>query len=177
MKKSVITTPIFTPSTRTIDTKITDFNIKKLYAIINQTSDTLIYGTGTQGRGYSTVSGTTIVLDYDTTAMSSTDILQILYDDSEDIELAQALYEVLERLSFLTSIRGTLGDIRVTPTGTVTTSISGTPSVSISGTPTVNSTTTNQTSMGGYSANNQIPALQNMTAIESNINNISVTIS
>lgn len=101
--------------------------------------------------------------------MPPTSILTGLNKEETQIEikdLTAALYEVCERLSFLAGVRGTLADLRVTPTGTV--GVSGTVAVS-----TV-TTLSNQSAMGGFQANNQIPALMNLAA-QANINNIEIT--
>lgn len=166
MKKTVITSPTFTPASQTVNTGITDFDIRNLYAIINQTTGALIYATATPGKGFTNVSQSTVTLEYDTTSMSSTDKLQIIYDDPEDTQLAQALYEVVERLTFLTGVRGPAANLRVTVTD-------GSVAVS-SGTVT---TLSNQTSLGGYTANQIVPSTVNIGAIQSNINNIQVNIS
>lgn len=155
MKIALTNTVTFTPASKTIKLGITDFDVRRLYAIINQTNQTILYATATPGRGYTAISGDTITLAYDTTAMSATDVLQVLYDDSEDLELTRMLYEVAERLAFLPSVRGTLADLRV--------SVVNAPAV------------TNQTQIGGYNANPQIPALTNVVAVQSNINNIAIT--
>ena len=104
--------------------------------------------------------------------MPPTSILTGLNKEETQIEikdLTAALYEVCERLSFLAGVRGTLADLRVTPTGTVT--VAGT--VAVSAVTTV-STVANQSAMGGFQANNQIPALMNLAA-QANINNIEIT--
>jgi len=168
MKKSVIGEVVFVPASKTIDAGITDFDIRNLYAIINQTAGQIIYATGTAGKGFTGISGNIITLEYDTAAMNANDVLQIIYDDSEDSEIKQALYEVAERLSFLAGVKGVLADLRVTPTGTVT--IAG--NITTVTTVTTVGTVSNQTSIGGFSANQQIPSSQNTAAVLSNINNI-----
>lgn len=165
MKKIVITEPIFTPSTNTIDTKIDGFDIRKLYAIINVTTGNLIYATGVQGKGFVSVTDSTVVLQYDTSSMNSTDVLQFLYDDNEDTEWLQNIYEAVDALNFLTGVRGPAANLRVTVTDGSIAVNSGT----------IN-TVSNITSMT-YPTNQIVPSTVNIGAIQSNINNINVTIS
>lgn len=79
--------------------------------------------------------------------------------------LTYALYELIERLSFLASIRWTSWDIRTSITWWTV------------GVNTITTLTTlsNIGSVGWYLANPQIPWMMNNTAIISNINNISIT--
>lgn len=159
MKKIVITDPVFNPSTKTIITNIPNFDVRKLYAIINQTSGTLIYGTGVTGKGFTSVIDSTIVLQYNTTNMNSTDVLQFLYDDSEDTQWLQNIYEAVDALGFLTGVRGSAANLRVTVTDG-----------------TISGTITNITNMI-YATHPIVPSTVNIGAIQSNINNINVTIS
>ena len=161
MKRIIITNPVFTPSTNTIDTKIDGFDIRKLYAIINQTTGNLIYGTGLPGKGFSSVSGSTIVLEYDTTSMNSTDELQILYDDDEDIQWLQNIYESIDSLGFLASLRGPAANLRVTVTDGFIGTISN---------------VSNLSSIAGFGAQQIVPSTVNIGAIQSNINNIQINI-
>lgn len=165
MKKIVITEPIFTPSTNTIDTKIDGFDIRKLYAIINVTTGNLIYATGVQGKGFVSVTDSTVVLQYDTSSMNSTDVLQFLYDDNEDTEWLQNIYEAVDALNFLTGVKGPAANLRVTVTDGSIAVNSGT----------IN-TVSNITSMT-HPTNQIVPSTVNIGAIQSNINNINVTIS
>jgi hypothetical protein len=184
MKKVIITSPTFTPSTKTIDTKIVGFDIRKLYAIINQTTGNLIYATSVQGKGFTSVSGSVIVLEFDTTSMSSTDTLQILYDDDEDTQWLQNIYESVDTLGFLTGLRGPAANLRVTVTDGSNLSITNTPNVSVTNTPNIGTITTvtsvtavaNITNVGSFAANPQVPSTINIGAIQSNINNIQINI-
>lgn len=162
MKKIVITEPIFTPSTNTIDTKIDGFDIRKLYAIINVTTGNLIYATGVQGKGFVSVTDSTVVLQYDTSSMNSTDVLQFLYDDNEDTEWLQNIYEAVDALNFLTGVKGPAANLRVTVTDGSIAVNSGT----------IN-TVSNITSMT-YPTNQIVPSTVNIGAIQSNINNIQI---
>lgn len=167
MKKIIITEPIFTPSTNTIDTKIDGFDIRKLYAIINVTTGNLIYATSVQGKGFVSVTDSTVVLQYDTSSMNSTDILQFLYDDNEDTEWLQNIYEAVDSLGFLTGVRGPSANLRVTVTD-------GSVAIS-SGSITTVSTVSNVSNFT-YATNPIVPSTVNIGAIQSNINNIQINI-
>jgi len=163
MKKIVITEPIFTPSTNTIDTKIDGFDIRKLYAIINVTTGNLIYATGVQGKGFVSVTDSTVVLQYDTSSMNSTDVLQFLYDDNEDTEWLQNIYEAVDALNFLTGVKGPAANLRVTVTDGAIAITSGTIT-----------TVNNLASIAGFGAQQIVPSTVNIGAIQSNINNIQI---
>lgn len=81
------------------------------------------------------------------------------------------LNEINEAVSVLANARGVLADLRTTVVNTVP--VSGT----LTGVTTVTGVTTlsNQSQIGSYAANSQIPSLMNTTAIQSNINNVIVT--
>lgn len=161
MKKTITTETVFTPSIKTINTNIDNFDIRKLYAIINVTTGALIYATGIEGKGYTGISDSTITLQYDTTSMSSTDVLQILYDDNEDTEWLQNIYEAVDALGFLTGVRGPSANLRVTVTdGTIGTIY----------------TVSNLGSIAGFGAQQIVPSTVNIGAIQSNINNIQINI-
>lgn len=168
MKKVVITKPIFTPSTSTIVTNIENFDIRKLYAIINQTLGVLLYATGTPGKGFIETSGSTIVLEFDTTSMNNDDVLQILYDDDEDTQLLQNIYEGIDLLGFLAGVRGPAANLRTTITDGVVTSV-GTVS-----TVTTVSTVSNLAAIGTFGSQPIVPSTVNIGAIQSNINNIQI---
>lgn len=59
---------------------IDNFDIKRLVAIVNQTTGAMIYSSGNSSCNYTNVSGKIITLKFDTSSQSSSDILQIVYD-------------------------------------------------------------------------------------------------
>lgn len=79
--------------------------------------------------------------------------------------------EFVSRLSVLASVVWVLSDIRVTPTGTVTVAWSLTTLTTV----TTVTTLSNQTQVGWVMANSQIPALMNVEATLSNIDNIIIS--
>lgn len=84
MKSFIAPTYTFTPGVSgvgTIDLSgISSFNIKYLVSIINQTKGEIVYSTASASLRYTNVTGTTITLFKDTSAMSSGDVLQIIYE-------------------------------------------------------------------------------------------------
>lgn len=85
MKAFIIPSYTFTPGASGVGTVnlsgISDFNIKYLLAIINQTRGILIYSTANASLRFTNVTGTTVTLFADTTGQSSGDVLQVVYED------------------------------------------------------------------------------------------------
>jgi hypothetical protein len=99
--------------------------------------------------------------------MSSTDSLQIWYDDGltpSSNEVLDALYELTARLDFLAAVRGVSADLRVTPLST--------PNMALLTTVSTLSTLSNLVAIGGWNANTEVKNWDNLTAINSNINNV-----
>lgn len=89
-------------------------------------------------------------------------------------QLLEGILEAVQGVKVLSAVRGTLADLRVTLTGGTLASITTVTTVTtVTGVTTV-TTLGNQTSVGGYLANPQVPALTNIVAVQSNINNILV---
>jgi len=78
-------------------------------------------------------------------------------------QLLEGILEAVQGVKVLGNVRGTSADLRVTPVGGTVATVTTVSAVSV---------VTNQTQIGGYSANNQIPALMNTAAVLGNINNI-----
>lgn len=87
--------PAFNPTARTLDfTGLPNFNMKRLYGVINLTANVPIYVAGASGLGISSVDGTgyIVTLTYDTSSQSNTDYLNIYYEsDNIPTELNFAL--------------------------------------------------------------------------------------
>jgi len=80
--KTIITQPIFNPGAQTLDfSTFPGFDIVNLYAVINTNDSTIIYATALTGKGYTSVVGDLVTLEFDTSSMSASDDLQVLYDD------------------------------------------------------------------------------------------------
>lgn len=87
MKNYISPSYTFTPGgagSGTVKTGIKNFNIKFLIVILNITREEIIYAPGLSGRGYTAISSDTITLEYSTSGHSSTDILQFLYESTND---------------------------------------------------------------------------------------------
>lgn len=69
---------------------IADFDVKRLVAIINQTTGSIIYAAATPSAKYTNVSGTQVTLFTDTTGQNSTDNLQIVYNSKEDLPVTDS---------------------------------------------------------------------------------------
>lgn len=176
MPKQFITpTYTFTPGASGVGTValsgISSFDPKRLVAVINQTRGVVIYATGAAATRYTAVSGSTITLFADTSAHNSADVLQVIYEAADDQlaainsqldgstgELTQAIEAMRMAVQALTRSVGlaypdTSGRLRVA-IDTFTAGIA---------LPTL-TTLTNQSQIGGYSANDQVPSLMHLQA-------------
>jgi hypothetical protein len=82
MKSNIVGSFPFVAASRTIDfSAVPSFEVKKLTAIINLDTRQLIYAVATAGLGYTSIAGDVITLQFNTTAMSDTARLQVIYDD------------------------------------------------------------------------------------------------
>lgn len=81
---------------------LSDFDITRVVAIINQTKGVVIYATGSASTRYTSVSGNKVYLFYDTSSHSATDKLQIVYNISKPLKTsdidAQEMVKLLSRL-------------------------------------------------------------------------------
>ena len=84
-------------------------------------------------------------------------------------QLLEGILEAIQSVKILGAVRGTSADLRVTAVGGTVTTVTTVSTVS-----TV-STVANQTSIGGFAANQIVPSQQNLVAVMSNINNIKIT--
>ncbi len=92
-KEFVTYSYVFNPSAKTIDlSSIPNFDIKLLANITNLTTgNTHIYVAGAEtGLGYSSLAGSVITLQYDTTSMNSTDKLLIQYNIPSTLKLVNS---------------------------------------------------------------------------------------
>jgi hypothetical protein len=147
MKKYISPSYTFTPGgggVGTVRTGIKNFDIKFLIVILNITREEIIYAPGLSGRGYTSISNDIITLEYDTSGHSATDILQFLYESTDDypsivdssrnndlLAQLQRLTKITESLQVvdsaqrqrvaIDSIAGSLTLSTLTSVGTVTT--------------------------------------------------------
>ena len=99
MKSFISPTYTFTPGASGVGTVnlsgITEFNIKYLVAIINQTRGIIIYSTANASLRFTNVTGTTVTLFADTTGQSSGDVLQVIYEDQTGAPIADTASQTL----------------------------------------------------------------------------------
>ena len=183
--KQLVREYLFDASARTVTlTGLAAVDQEALLIISNALDGVLIYNFADPALG-ATVSGNVITLDFDTTSMADTDPLTIFYEDEStpaslasitDLrDVAEAVHEAVEILSWIGGARGTAADLRVSLTNA---------SVPVTGTVTVNgslttlttlTTLSNMAAIGGWSANQSVPAAQNTAAVLSNITNVVVS--
>lgn len=87
MKNLIISPYLFTPGgsgVGTIQTNIINFDVRYLLAIINITRETIIYSSALSGKGYTSLSGSTITLEFDTSTHNAADFIQIIYNSTTD---------------------------------------------------------------------------------------------
>ena len=84
MKQLISISPVFTPGSTGVGTldfsSLPNFDISKLYAVINVTRSTPIFVPGTSNYGISSVINSVITLSFDTSTHSTSDILGVYYD-------------------------------------------------------------------------------------------------
>jgi hypothetical protein len=67
---------------------IAGFNVRRLVSIINQTTGTVIYSTADPALRYTNVVGTQVYLFFDTSGMSASNVIQVVYDTPYPLEVA-----------------------------------------------------------------------------------------
>jgi hypothetical protein len=156
--KTLITNYTFNAASKTITfSDYTSIDLNRVLLITNSTTNTIIYNFASSTLG-GTVAENILTLTYNTASMSNADKLQIYYDTEyipASDQLLNALFDMVKHLEVLSQAKGILADIRVTPTVT--------PNMS---------TLSNISSVGGYSASSLVKSFDNMSAINSNINNV-----
>jgi hypothetical protein len=176
MPKQFITpTYTFTPGASGVGTLalsgIAAFDPKRLVAVINQTRGVVIYATGSAATRYTAVAGNTLTLFADTSTHNAADQLQVIYEQADETlesidsrlngdtgELVQAMEALRMAVASLTRTVGlgsvdTAGRLRV-----LVESITGGQTIGAV------STVSNQSNVGGYAANDQIPSLMHLQA-------------
>lgn len=179
MKSFITPSYIFTPGLSGVGTinllGISNFDIKRLVAIININSNVIIYNVASPTAGFTSVNNTIITLDYNTSAMSANDLLQVIYDNDDAItnnELIQAIQAI--RLS-IQSLNRTIGLAQVNPiTGRMLVDASGTTQPISGNLTTVSNLTTlnNLVQIGSQNANSVPVSIERNTAdnLRRNIN-------
>lgn len=165
--KKLIENYTFNPTTKEIVfLDYTTIDLERILIVTNVTINTIIYNFANSLQGGS-IDGNVLTLNYNTSSMNNTDKLQIYYEtidtpsseqtQKEIYNLTETLYELINRLDFLSAVRGNAADLRVTLTASSFSSVG---------------TLSNQTNIGGSNAATQIKDLDNMIFIASNLNNI-----
>jgi hypothetical protein len=134
--------------------------LENVLLITNVATNQIIYNFSNALLG-GTVLSNVLTLDFNTTSISSTDALQVWYDDGltpSSNEVLDALYEVAARIDFLAAVRGVSADLRVTPLST--------PNMSAL------TTLSNLAGLSGWGTGPLVKDFDNLTAINSNINNV-----
>jgi hypothetical protein len=120
MKQLLNFQPVFDPVNETLDfSQWPNFQVSRLYAVINVTRNTPIYVPGTTRFGISSVVGSVITLQFDTTTHKTTDKLSVYYDtDPEEgnyaeehggnlMAIAESNQKILEELMVMNTVLAT----------------------------------------------------------------------
>ena len=168
---------IFDKTAKTV--VLTDYSVvdrDDVMAIINATTNAVIINIAKSGYGC-TVTGNVITAVQDTSAMSNTDELLIVYDDKTLInatnDMLETLIENTKDLQVLAALREKDNSLRVSTTNSIT--IGTLPTLANVTTLGTLTTITNPVPLGligGLSPNQLISNFQNQNAIQSNINNV-----
>ena len=170
MKKLIANEIVFDASAKTLDFKnIENFNIKYLYAVINQTSGEIIYSAADNTQNFTAINGTIVTLAYDTTGQNDDDVLLVLYENNDDTAL---MYTLLN--SFLSSM-GWMGNAR-SANDQMRVNVEAMPTTTVAGSLTAVTTVTNLTNMGGQAIDTTIGMnLQNLMFAQCITNNILIS--
>lgn len=172
MKDFITASYIFTPGISGVGTValgIEKFDVRRLVAIINQDRGVVIYNTGDTNNRFTSLNGSILTLNVDTSTHLSSDILQIIYNDPSQDDLQETMHEIVSRLNFLGTLRGSDSTLRI---GVISGTLPTVTTVTSVGTV---GTVANISTIGGFSSSGLVPNWQNQSAILSNINNISIT--
>jgi len=175
--KKLVTSYTFDASAKTITSD--DFtSLEGILLITNVTDNVIVYNFAGVGKGGS-LSGTTLTLDFDTSTMDDSDLLQIFVDDlttgateegqTEMSSLIETLNELNARLTVLAGMANSGAPaLRTIPIASVSTAVTGT----ITAVTTVGTVTNFGT---GIPASEMAHDINNTTAVLANINNVSIT--
>ena len=181
MKQFIAPSYLFTPGSSGVGTVdlfgITDFDARKLVAVINQTRGVMIYSTGGAATRYTALNGTLLTLNVDTSTHSAGDALQVIYEETsvqlESLEAIEALRMAIQSLTKTIgqSMPDTAGRLRVLAENPTAANLTATVSLAASQTL---ASLSNQTQIGGIPATEQIPSLMRLGA-DASRQNILVT--
>jgi hypothetical protein len=179
MKSFITPTYTFTPGISGVGTinlsGINNFNVNRLVAIINQTTGSLIYSTADPNLDFTSLSGTTLTLQADTSTQSANDEIQIIYDVDDALnnnELIEAIESLRIAIGALT--RSGIGQSLPDVSGRLRIALDSITANLTLATITTLGTLSNQTQVGSISATEQVPSLMRLGA-DSMRRNINVT--
>ena len=157
--KRLIENYTFDRTTRTVTfNDYLSIDLEKILLITDVTRGTIIFNFACPGLT-NRVSGNVLTLSYDTTPFASTDKLQIYIEDavqeSTVVELIETMRYLIKALGVIGNVQGVVADLRVTPLSLPTLA-----------------TVTNLNQLGGITTINMPDNLQNLVAVNSNINNV-----
>jgi len=112
MKDFISTNYTFTPGVSgvgTVSLGISDFDVKRLVSIINQTQDVVIYSTASTTAKYTTIDGSTLTLNVDTSTHSASDVLQVIYNSPSEFSPISDLITYLKQLVYY--VGSSLGNV------------------------------------------------------------------
>jgi hypothetical protein len=95
--KKLISNYTFNPVAKTVT--LNDYenvDLESLLLITNVTDNVIIYSFADSALGAG-VNGNTVTFEYNTASMSSTDALQIYYDDNSDTQMTEELFQLFKR--------------------------------------------------------------------------------
>lgn len=181
--KTLVKNYIFDPTNKTVT--FSDYEtiaLERVLLITNATKNKIIYNFANPLLG-AVVTGLNVLTllsdEVNDVDMDALDSLQIFYEADiapatdlaidNNTSVVEALHALLSLLSFLPAVRGSLADLRVTPTGTVTIAGSLTALTTLT-------TLTNMAQMGGFPLNTVPKSFDNQLAVLGNINNVSITV-
>ena len=160
--KKLVENYTFDPATNTVTfTDYSTIDLERVLIINDTTRGTVIFNFACPGMTGS-VSTNILTLSYDVSGFAATDKLLIYYEDgiqeSTVVDLIETMRYLIKSLAVIGNAQGVAADIRVTP-------------VSV---PTVASVTTltNFQQVNGIASSFLLTLLQDISAINSNINNV-----
>lgn len=101
MKKFITPDYVFAPGLSGVgyvEINIANFNIKNLVSIINTTKGEIIYLPTSTSKTLDSIHDNRVVLKYNTSSHASDDILQIIYETSDEYDLLDTILYVLNNI-------------------------------------------------------------------------------
>lgn len=164
MKKFITPPYTFNPGISgigNVEITLDNFDVKKLVAIINVTESTIIYLPTSTAKGLNSVINNQVILNFDTSSHSSSDILQIIYEDDTT---EQGVQESLDAtILLLASIVEKMARLDLSDRMAVNVEVG---TIGVTSLPTL-SNVTNLTNLNNFSGGNSAPLPYHMSNIGS----------